>query len=159
MNGQSEEALNHLNAHSPTLVMRRVWIQGRLVRAFLILTVRRSLTAINTVKELASSALVIHTFGPFLHQLAALGKAKTPTFRTDKDSQGFGEETDWKRSEAAQLWTIPPVFDSTELKQHGMKANAWSLMMGEKGVEHHASKRATRLGARHRLASLLTSLD
>ena len=56
--------------------------------------------------------------------------------------QVLEEETDWKRSWKQHNVAIPPVFDSTELKQHAVKANAWSLMMGEKGVEHHASKRA-----------------
>lgn len=141
MNGQSEQALNHLERTLANLG-DEVWIQGRLVRALLNFDGGRNLTAINTVKELASLAPRHPHVRAVLHQLAALGKAKRPPSEPTKVRWVLEDETDWKRSWKQHNVAIPPVFDSTELKQHALKANAWSLMMSEKGVDHHTSKKA-----------------
>jgi hypothetical protein len=157
MNGQSEEALNHLERTLANLG-EEVWIQGRLVRALLNFDGGRTLTAINTVKELFSSAPRHPHVRAVLHQLASLGKAERPPSEPTKIRWVLEDETDWKQSWKQHNVAIPPMFDTVEFKQHAMKANAWSLMMSEKGVGHHASKKAYKALRDDALIGLFTHL-
>jgi hypothetical protein len=157
MNGQSEQALNHLERTLANLG-EEVWIQGRLVRALLNFDGGRTLTAINTVKELFSSAPRHPHVRAVLHQLASLGKAERPPSEPTKIRWVLEDETDWKQSWKQHNVAIPPMFDTVEFKQHAMKANAWSLMMSEKGVGHHASKKAYKALRDDALIGLFTHL-
>ena len=144
MNGQSEQALNHLERTLAGLG-DETWIQGNLVKALLNFDGGRTLTAINSVKQLAILSPRHPHVRAVLHQLATLGMAKRPPSEPTKIRWAVEDETDWKRSWNMHNTAIPPVFDSTELKQHALQSNAWSLLLSEKGVRQHTSKKAYKM--------------
>ena len=141
MVGRSEEALNHLERTMSTMD-ESAWVQGRLVQALLNFDDGRSLTAINTVKELAKAYPRHPHVRAVLHQLALLGKATRPPSEPTNIHWAVERETDWKQAWHLHNVAVAPVLDTPELKQHALKANAWSLLMGEKGVSKPAGKKA-----------------
>ncbi len=141
MVGRSEEALNHLE-RTMTMMDEAPWVQGRLVQALLNFDDGRSLTAINTVKELAKDYPRHPHVRAVLHQLALLGKATRPPSEPTNIHWIIERETDWKHAWPQHNVTVAPVLDTQELKQHALKANAWSLLLGEQGVSKPAGKRA-----------------
>jgi hypothetical protein len=141
MVGRSEEALNHLE-RTMTMMDDAPWVQGRLVQALLNFDDGRSLTAINTVKELAKDHPRHPHVRAVLHQLALLGKATRPPSEPTNIHWIIERETDWKHAWPQHNVTVAPVLDTQELKQHALKANAWSLLLGEQGVSKPAGKGA-----------------
>ena len=105
MVGRSEEALNHLERTMSTL-NESSWVQGRLVQALLNFDDGRSLTAINTVKELAKDYPRHPHVRAVLHQLALLGKATRPPSEPTKIHWVIERETDWKHAGPFTTWPL-----------------------------------------------------
>ena len=101
----------------------------------------RHLTAVNKVKALAKQHPRHPHVRAVLHQFAALGKAERPSSEPTKIHWMLEEETDWKRSWPLHNVAVPPVMDTTELKQHALNANAWVMMLGS-DLSNHAKKGA-----------------
>ena len=140
MNGESERALNHLE-RTLAGMEGELWVHGELVAALLNHDDGRHLTAINKVKALAKQHPRHPHVRAVLHQFAALGKAERPASEPTKIHWMLEEETDWKRSWPLHNVVIPPVMDTTELKQHAVNGNAWVMMLGG-DLSKHAKKGA-----------------
>ena len=102
----------------------------------------RTLTAINTVKELAKNHPRHPHVRAVLHQLALLGKATRPPSEPTNIHWMLERETDWRQAWPLHNVAVAPVLDTQELKQHALKANAWSLLLSGQGVGKHAGKKA-----------------
>ena len=118
------------------------WVQGKLVQALLNFDDGRSLTAMNAVKELAKDHPRHPHVRAVLHQLALLGKATRPPSEPTNIQWVIERETDWKHAWSLHNVAVAPVLDRQELKQHAIKANAWSLLLGQQGVSKRAGKKA-----------------
>lgn len=141
MLGRSEEALNHLERTLSDLG-ETPWVQGRLVQALLNHDDGRSLTAINTVKKLAETYPRHPHVRAVLHQLASSGKATRPLSEPTNITWMIEKDTDWKQAWPLHNVAVPPVLDTPTLKRHAVKANAWSLLLREQGVNQASAKKA-----------------
>lgn len=141
MLGRSEEALNHLE-RTINALDETSWVQGRLVQALLNHDDGRSLTAINTVKELASTYPRHPHVRAVLHQLAMSGKATPPLSEPTNITWAIEKDTDWKQAWLLHNVAVSPVLDTPSLKQHAVRANAWSLLLTEQGVNRASRKKA-----------------
>ena len=143
MTGQSEVALNHLE-RTMDAMGDDDWVHGSLVAALLNHDAGRHLTAINAVKQLAEEHPRHPHVRAVVHQLSLEGKARRLTSEPTKLNWLLENETDWTLAWPLHNVAVPPSLDSDNLKQHAVKANAWVLLMTEKGVAEHASKKAHR---------------
>ncbi len=119
-------------------------MHGRLVQALLNFDDGRSLTAINAVKQLALDHPRHPHVRGVLHELAAMGKARRPPSEPTNIQWAVENDTDWKDAWSLHNVAVPPVLDTNDLKQHAVRANAWTLLLTDDGLGKHAEKKTAK---------------